>query len=66
MNTRAFLQQISGLSPERLPQTIVEAAVVRTLRKGELLIRQGETQEHVIFWPTAFCGASSWTREGGR
>ena len=49
MNIRAFLQEISGLSPERLPQTVTEAAVVRTLRKGELLIRQGETQEHVIF-----------------
>lgn len=49
MDIRAYLEEILGLPPELLSETLLASAVLRELKKGELLIRQGDVQKYVIF-----------------
>ena len=47
MEIRTYLHETLHLPPEMLEQPLVEAIEIRTLKKGEPLIRQGEAQEYV-------------------
>lgn len=49
MEIMTYLHETLGLPKEVLTKPLLEVTEVRTLKKGELLIRQGEEQSHVTF-----------------